>query len=114
MEKILTGDDVLLIKKTNIVRNYQSETEGFKDKSYRIYAFGDKAFTVHQDDEFHADFDKGNISKVLLTVTDEGLSLANYISWTRAIGQKRNQVALESISVENFVLGKQLQPNEIL
>lgn len=116
MEKILTGDDVLLVKKTSIVRNYKDDAkEGFKGKTYRVYAFGDKAFTVHQDDAFHADFDKGNISKIMLTVDDQQqLSLANYISWTRAIGQKRNQVALDSISVENFKLGVALQPEDLL
>jgi hypothetical protein len=102
MEKILTGEDVLLIKKTARVKKYNSETEGFKGKSYRIYAYGDKAFIVHEDDDFHQDFANGDIQKVMLTVSDEGLSLANHVTWKRANAQKMNQTKYDSISVDLF------------
>ena len=100
--KTITGEDVLLIKRTNLVRQYNSETEGFKGKSYRIYAYGDKAFAVHEDDAFHADFNSGDIQKILVTESNEGWSLANHVTWTRANAQKRNQVYNDSITVENF------------
>lgn len=103
MEKILTGEDVLLIKKTSLVRKYSSETEGFKDKTYRIYAIADKGFAVHEDDDFHQDLKNGNVQKVLLTVDEKGqLSLANYVTWQKANAQKRNQVEYDSITVESF------------
>ena len=102
MEKMLTGEQVLLIKKTNLVRKYKSETEGFAGKSYRIYAFGDEAFAVHEDDDFHTDFDNGNIKDVMITVTDEGWSLANHLTWNRAIAQKKHQIVYDAISVENL------------
>ena len=97
------GEDILLIKKTNIVRAYKDDaSEGFKDKSYRIYAFGENAFAVHEDDSFHQDFEEGNIQKILMTVDKEGWSLANHVTFARAIGQKRNQVVLDSITVANY------------
>lgn len=102
MERKLEGEDVLMIKKTNLVRNYKSETEGFVGKKYRIYAFGDEAFTVHEDDDFNQDFDDGNIKSVLITVTDEGWSLANHLTWNRAIAQKKHQIVYDAISVENL------------
>ena len=104
MEKntILQGDDVLLIKKTSLKRKYQTETEGFKDKYYLIYAYGDKAFAVHEDDQFNEDFAKGDIQKVMVVESAEGWSLSNHISWTRANAQKRNQAMNEAITVEMF------------
>jgi len=101
--RTLIGEDVLKIKRTSILRPYKAEAaEGFKGKSYRIYAFGDKAFTVHEDDDFHEDYKKGNIKSIDIEVTDEGWSLSNYISWTRANGLKRNQAIHDSITPEMF------------
>ena len=100
-ERTLTGEEVLMVKRTNLLRPYKSETEGFKGKNYRIYAFGDEAFAVHEDDEFHKDFADGNIKSVLITVTDEGWSLANHLTWNRAIAQKKHQVVFDSITVES-------------
>lgn len=101
-ERILTGEEVLMIVKTIITRAYKSETEGFKGKSYQIYAFGANAFAVHEDSEFHKDFADGNIKSVMLTVTEDGWSLANHLTWNRAIAQKKHQVVFDSISVENL------------
>ena len=101
-EKIITGEEILLIKKTSLVRAYKSESEGFKGKNYKVYALGDKAFAVHEDDNFHGAFDNGEIKTVLITVTDEGWSLANCITWKQATGQKMNQMRFDSITVENF------------
>lgn len=103
MERVIIGEDVLLIKKTNLVRAYNSEKEGFKGKNYRIYAFGKDAFAVHEDDDFNEDLKSGNVQKVVLQVNDEGqLSLSNHVSWTKANAQKKNQVIHDSITVENF------------
>lgn len=102
MERKLEGEDVLMIKKTNLVRDYKSETEGFKGKQYRIYAFGDDAFAVHTDDEFNQDFADGNVKSVLINVTDDGWSLANHLTWNRALAQKKHQIVFDAISVENI------------
>jgi hypothetical protein len=98
----ITGQDILLIKKTNLVRAYRSESEGFKGKNYRIYTVNNKAFAVHEDDSFITDLDKGDVSKVMITVTDEGYSLENYISWTKANAFKMKEIENEAITVENF------------
>ncbi len=101
-EKILSGEVVLLIKKTTLVREYKSETEGFKGKTYRVYAFGDKAFAVHEDDDFNKDFKNGDVQKVMITVTEEGWSLANHVTWKRANAQKMNQTLYDAITVDNL------------
>ena len=105
--EILEGKNVLLIKGTRIVREYKSETEGFKGKKYRVYAFGEKAFTVHEDEE--QDFLKGlkasgedQIAEVQFVVTNEGWSMSNYLTWAQVNALKANQKKNESITVEMF------------
>lgn len=100
----IQGLDVLLVKKTNTVRDYKSEKEGYKGKKYRVYAYNGKGFAVHEDDSFIADLDKGDVSRIVLTVTDEGYQLENYISWTRANAHKLNQVKFDAITVENYAI----------
>jgi len=99
--KVLTGEEILMIVRTVISRAYKSETEGFKDKSYQIYAYGPNAFAVHQDSKFHKDFADGNIKTVMLTVTEDGWSLANHVTWAQAIGVKRNQLMFDAITVKD-------------
>jgi hypothetical protein len=101
-QKILTGQDINFIKKTMIVREYNSEKDGYKGKKYRIYAFGDKSFTVHEDEDFHEDLKNGDVKDLMITVTEDGWSYANHVTWTKANSQKRKQVEHESISVENY------------
>lgn len=108
----ITGQDILLVKKTNTVRAYKSETEGFKGKNYRLYAFNGKAFAVHEDDAFITDLDRGDVSKIMITVTDEGYSLENYISWTKANAFKMKEMENESITVENFKPTAMVNPSE--
>ena len=95
----ITGQDVLLVKKTNTVREYKSEKENYKGKKYRVYAFGGKGFAVHEDDSFIQDLDKGDVQRILLTVTEEGYQLENYVSWTKANAHKLNQVKHDAITV---------------
>jgi len=101
--QVLAGEDVLFIKRTNLVREYQTETVGFKGKKYRIFAFGDRAFAVHEDDNFEKDLEEGNVAQVMITVNDEGQwSLANYITWSKKVNQRKHAVEFESITVDNF------------
>lgn len=98
----ITGQDVLKVKKTNLVRAYKSETEGFAGKNYRIYASGDNAFAVHEDDDFHQDLKDGDIKLIDIKVTDDGWSLSNYVTWTKANAFKAKEMQFESITVDNF------------
>jgi len=106
--KTLTGKDVLLIKKTRIVKLYKTETEGYKGKKFRIFASGANAFVVHEDDE--QSFEEGlkasgdnQIAEVQFTVTDDGWSLVNWLTWGQLNSLKSNQVKNEAITVEAFM-----------
>lgn len=102
-ERVLVGDEILLIKQTALIRDYKADAKpGFAGKKYRVYAFGDSAFTVHEDDAFHKSFENGELYKVLISVTDEGWSLSNSITFKQAIAQRKNQIILDSFSIENY------------
>jgi hypothetical protein len=81
--RILTPEECKFIKRTPITRKFNSEKDGYKDKSYHIYAFGDQAFAVHENDKFVADFEAGDIYEVMISVSDEGWSLSNHQTFTR-------------------------------
>jgi len=108
----ITGQDVLKLKKTNLVRAYKSETEGFAGKNYRIYASGENAFAVHEDDDFHQDLKDGDVKLIDITVSDDGWSLANYVTWTKANAFKEKEMKFESITAENFKPQRMVNPAE--
>lgn len=110
----IIGQDILLVKKTNLVKAYQSETEGFKGFNYRIFAYGDKAFAVHENDDFIKDLDAGNIQRIMVTVTDQGYSLDNYVTWAKAKAHKLNEMEFDSITVENFKATKVINHEDII
>ena len=101
--RILTGAEIDLIKKTNLVRDYKADAkDSFKGKKYRIYAFGDDAFAVHEDDDFHQDFKNGDVKDVLITMSSEGWSFSTHVTWTRAMATKKNQVIYDALSIDNL------------
>jgi len=108
----ITGQDVLKIKKTNLVRAYKSESEGFKGMNYRIYALGEQAFAVHEEDDFHQDLKNGDVKLIDINVTDDGWSLNNYVTWTKANAFKAKEMEHESITVENFKPQRMVNPTE--
>jgi hypothetical protein len=110
----IIGQDILLIKKTPLVKDYKSETEGFKGKQYRIYAYGDKAFAVHTENEFIKDIDAGNVQRVMITVTDDGYSLDNYVTWAKATAHRLHEAKFDAISEKNFILDEVENHNDII
>lgn len=87
----LKGLEISKIRKTPLTRKYNSETEGFKGKSYSIFSFKDQAFIVHEDDAFLTDFAAGKVYSVELGTTADGLSLLSYAT----IAQARNLAMAE-------------------
>lgn len=106
--KTLTGKEVLMIKATRVVREYSSETEGFKGKKYRIFASGDNAFAAHEEDE-PAFFEglrasgEGQIAEVEFSLNAEGqYSLNNWLTWGQLNSLKANEAKNQAITVEAF------------
>jgi hypothetical protein len=105
-ERTLVGAELLKIKKTTLVRPYNSESIGFKDKNYRIYTFGLHAFAVHEDDDFHASFARGDVQSVDVAISDAGWSFVNAVTWTQARAQRLNSVSFDAITAANYISGK--------
>ena len=111
--KKIEGNEVLDIIKTNVVRSYkETASEGFKGKTYRLYAVGDKAFAVHEDSEFNKDFSDGNIAYVNIDVTDDGWSLVNHVTLSRLRTHTMITTEIQSITVENFKPQRMVNPTE--
>ena len=110
--KKIEGIEVLDIIDTNLTRAYNSETEGYKGKKYKLYAVGDKAFAVHEDSTFHKDWTDGNIAYVNIDVTDAGWSLINHVTLTKLRNHKQLITEIESITVENFKPQRMVNPME--
>ena len=106
--KTLTGKEVLMIKSTRVVREYNSETEGYKGKKYRIFASGDNAFAVHEEDEssFLAGLrasGEDQIAEVEFYLNEEGqYSLVNWLTWGQLNSLKTNEAKNQAITVEAF------------
>lgn len=106
--KTLKGRDVLMIKATRIIKDYNSETEGFKGKKYRIFASGENAFAVHEDEEpaFLAGLrasGEGQIAEVEFSLNEEGqYSLNNWLTWGQLNSLKTNESKNQAITVEAF------------
>jgi hypothetical protein len=112
--QILQNEEIDLIKKTQIVRAYKDTAkEGFKGKNYRIYAYGKEAFAVHEESEFHTELANGNVQKIMVTVTDDGWSMENYVTWTRANATKKNIAYNQSITPAMFKVSAVSNPEEL-
>ena len=110
--KKIEKDEVLDIINTGLSRKYNSETDGYKGKSYKLYAVGEKAFAVHEDSTFHKDWTDGNIAYVNIDVTDNGWSLMNHVTLTKLRNHRQLITEIESITVENFKPQRMADPTE--
>lgn len=110
----LKGQEITKIRKTPLVRKYNSDTEGFKGKSYTIFSFRDQAFTVHQDDAFLADFAAGKVWSVELGQSEEGLSLLNHSTISTAINLAKVEGAMKYYGSDNFKPEAITNPEEVI
>ena len=100
MEKILNAEEILMIKKTPIVRPYNSDKEGYKGKNYRIYAYGEKAFALHEDEDFHNEFADGNIAKLMIVLNDDDQwSYSNHNTFNQLIRVASKSAELEAVKL---------------
>lgn len=98
---VVEKEDVLLVSCISAPLPYAVGTkkEGMK---YRRYTFGGKVFTS-DDETFYASLEKGGVAKITLDANEEGqLSMTGYITFAKLIGLKKNNLILESLTLESF------------
>ena len=110
----LKGAETLKIRKTALSRKYNSETEGFKGKSYNVYSFREKAFVVHEDDQFNIDFASGKVYSIELGESEEGLSLLNHTNTAQMINVARTEATLKFLASEDYKPVAVTNPEELV
>ena len=98
---VIEKEDVLLVQCVSGKLPYAEDTK-MKGQFYRRFIYGGKVF-ISNDETFYAAIESGNVSKITLGSDDDGqLSLTGYITFSKLIGLKRNNLVLESLTLESF------------
>jgi len=99
MAQEFKGRDVLKLRKTPFVREYDNNTK-MKGQMYNIFVLGDKVFTVTTTDPFVKSFDEGEVFSIELEEGAEGWSFQSYT--THAAERKMAQTENALKYYENF------------
>lgn len=109
----ITGEDILLVNALPGDFNFDAESKK-AGQTYRRFAYGGKVF-ISDNPKFYSDLDNGGVHTISLEANDQGqLSMTGYISFKQMQGLKRNQVVLDSITVENYKASAITNPEEII
>ena len=80
---------------------YDSETEGWKGKHYFRFRYDDQVFTVHEDDDFIAEWDAKKVHQVFLKSEDAGLTFLNYATREQLLDEATFEADLKDIKERN-------------
>lgn len=109
----IQGEDVLLVQQISSDLPYDAESK-MAGKTYRRFAYGGKVF-ISGDADFYAALAKGDVHTISVDVDAESrLSMTGFITYTRMQGLKRNQIVLDSITVENYRATALVNPEEAI
>ena len=109
----ITGEDILLVNPLAGDHKYAEGTK-MEGQTYRRFSYGGKVF-ISNDPAFYAELDNGGIHTISLDADDQGqLSMTGYITFKKMQGLKRNQVVLDSITVENYKASAVTNPEELI
>lgn len=98
----IEGRGVLRISCVSGQKKYSEESK-MKGKTYRVYTYGGKAFIANDELGFYDAQQNGSLAEVYLDSNEEGqLSLTDFISYKQLIGMKKNELTLESLTLEAF------------
>lgn len=111
--KELIGREVLKVRKTALVRDYNKDSKLAGEK-YQIFSYQDKAFIVNLKDPFMQDFTNANVYSIELGVSDEGLSLFNYTTIDQEVRMAKTDAILSSIKVSASGINVVTNPEELV
>jgi hypothetical protein len=112
----LTGRQALVIQAIAGLLDYKVEKDTpMFGKKYRRFSFNGKVFVANSEDAFCAAFDKGIVYSVNLDSNAEGqLSLVGFTTTTQEINMAKTEVIIKSYTVENYLQGKLVAPEELI
>jgi hypothetical protein len=97
----IQGEDVLLVQQISNDLPYDAKSK-MAGQTYRRFAFGGKVF-ISNDASFYTALANGDVHTISTDVNEEGkLSMTGFITYTRMQGLRKNQIILDSITVENY------------
>ena len=97
----VTATDILGIQTISGQMPYAKGTK-MEGQFYRRFNYDGKVF-ISNDESFFNELEAGGISSLKLDSNDDGnLSLVSYITFKKLVGLKRNELVLESLTIENF------------
>ena len=97
----VNAKDILGIQTISGQMPYAKGTK-MEGQFYRRFNYDGKVF-ISNDDSFFNELEAGGIESLKLDSNDEGkLALASYVTFKKLIGLKRNELTLETMTVENF------------
>ncbi len=109
----IQAEDILLVNAIAGEFDYDKNSK-MAGQKYRRFSYGGKVF-ISNDPTFFVDLSNGNIHTISIDADDAGqLSMTGYISFTKMQGLKRNQVILDSITVENYKVVALTPSNELI
>ena len=97
----VNAKDILGIQTISGLIPYAKGTK-MEGQSYRRFNYDGKVF-ISNDESFFNELEAGGIESLKLDSNDEGkLAMVSYVTFKKLIGLKRNEITLESMTVENF------------
>lgn len=97
----VNAKDILGIQTISALLPYAQGTK-MEGQFYRRFNYDGKVF-ISSDESFFNELETGGIESLKLDTNDEGkLALVSYVTFKKLIGLKRNEITLESMTVENF------------
>jgi hypothetical protein len=97
----VNAKDILGIQTISGLLPYATGTK-MEGQFYRRFNYDGKVF-ISNDESFFTALEDGGIESLKLDTNDDGkLAMVSYITFKKLIGLKRNEITLESMTIENF------------
>lgn len=109
----IQGEDVLLVQQISNDLKYDEKSK-MAGKTYRRFAYAGKVF-ISNDADFYTALAKGDVHTISVDVdADSKWSMTGFITYTRMQGLRKNQIVLDSITVENYRAAALTNPEEAI
>jgi len=107
----LNATEVAEIQTNGVQLPYDAKSK-MAGQFYRRYIFEGKVF-ISNDDNFYETLEAGGVESLKLDTNDEGkLAMVGYLTFKKLIGVRRNQLTLDSMTIENFQPSVMSNPTE--
>jgi hypothetical protein len=97
----IQGEDVLLVQQISNDLKFDEKSK-MAGKTYRRFAYAGKVF-ISSDADFYTALAKGDVHTISVDINaDSKWAMTGFITYTRMQGLRKNQIILDSITVENY------------